>query len=558
MKIDLRFPFSLLLFLSLLACNNSSKPDDPAPLTLPTLTGISPAAAPVGDQITLTGTNFNPDPALNAVLIGGVPAVVVSATATTLVVTVPAGSANGPVSVTTGGQTVQSATAFTITPRLLKAVVEVQGTTFANLTWTRDKIYLLRGVVYIPADFTLTIEPGTVVKGAGPEQDPLGKNAAGLLVVERRGKLIARGTAAQPIVFTSAKPAGQRKAGDWGGIVLSGKAAINRPGPTPFVGGVRGTVEAYSEFDDNSGVLQYVRIEYAGASSAGATENRLGGLTLYGVGYNTTLDHLQVSHSSGDAFAWFGGTANLKNLVAFRNTGDDWSTDWGYLGNVQFGVSLRDPALADPLGSDGIESQNFDPGENPGGTLTRQNGLPQTAPVFANLSNFAFNTPPTTPGNYGAALNLRRNTAISIYNSVFYGYPEGLRLDGSAAGTLTNATSGALDLKGIVLANVLTPIIGAGDITTEQATTYFTAAGRANQVIAPSELPSLLLNSATFTLAAPNLLLQAGSPLLTGAVTGGKVGPSFFTPVTFRGAFGTDNWLAGWTNFTPQDSDYDR
>ena len=110
-------------------------------------------------------------------------------------VTVPAGAANGPVAVTTGGQTVQSQSAFTVFVAPMKPVVEVSGTTFANQTWTRDKVYLLKGMVYVPTLYTLTIEPGTVIKGGGPELDSTGRGIAGSLIIERRAKIIAKGTA---------------------------------------------------------------------------------------------------------------------------------------------------------------------------------------------------------------------------------------------------------------------------------------------------------------------------------------------------------------------------
>ncbi len=561
MKTNRRFLNVLLLLASLsaaiVACKKEPETPQPNPLPVTSITSIDPATAPVGSTIAITGTNFSTDPASNTISIGGVVATIVSASATRLVVVVPTGAVNGPVSVTAGGQTAQSTVSFTVAIPALKPIKEIRGTLFANRTFKKDTVYLLRGMVYIPADFTLTIEPGTVIKGAGPELDPEGKGIAGTLIIERRGKIIAKGTAAQPIVFTSGKPVGQRAPGDWGGLVLIGKAALNRPAATPFAGGVRGVAETYSEFDDNSGVLQYVRIEFAGTSQPSVPTNKLSGLTLYGVGYNTMIDHVQVSHSSSDAFGWFGGTVNAKNLVAYRSFDDDWSSDWGYVGKVQFGVALRDPAIGDPTGANGIESQNFDPGENATGPLAKQNGLPQTAPIFANISSFAFTSTPGT-GVYRAGIYLRGNTAISIYNSLLYGYPEGLYVEGTSTGTLANLTGGALDLKGNVLANVLTPVVGAGAITNDLATTYFTTTGRTNQIIQSTNLAALLLNGSNFDLTAPNFIPQAGSPLLTGAVTGDKLADSFFTPVMYRGAFGTQNWVAGWTNFNPQVMDYDR
>ena len=108
------------------------------------------------------------------------------------------------------------------------------------------------------------------------------------------------------------------------------------------------------------------------------------------------------------------------------------------------------------------------------------------------------------------------------------------------------------------MANVLAPFVGAGAVTSDQVSAYYAESARTNLVIASTDLPQLLLNPATFSLDAPNLLPQTGSSLLTGAVTGGKLANMFFAAVPYKGAFGTDNWLAGWTNFSPQNTDYDR
>ncbi|NEU69565.1 IPT/TIG domain-containing protein [Spirosoma agri] len=558
----------LLLLMSLTAAIISCKKggDDPTPTPTPaqpvtTITSISPATAPVGSTIAIGGTNFGTSPTSNTVTIGGVVATIVSVTDTQIVVVVPTGAANGPVSVTAGGQTAQSQSTFTVYVAPLKPVVEISGTTFANQNWTRDKIYLLKGLVYIPADFTLTIEAGTVIKGAAPDQDPDKKNMAGTLIIERRAKIIAQGTASQPIVFTSAKAAGQRAYGDWGGLVLIGKAAMNTTSTAALPGGVRGTVERYAEFNDNSGTLRYVRIEYAGAAQPTGSATRLSGLSLYGVGNSTVIDHVQVSYSGSDSFAWFGGTANLKNLVAYRSFDDDWSADWGYVGNVQFGVAVRDPDVADQSGSNGLELENYDPTATTDVTpVVLANGLQQTAPVFANLSSFGFGTTPTTnksakgTGAYLAGLYLRRNAAVAVYNSLLYGYPEGVSL--GATGATPGVTNNTIDLQGIVLANVLTPVVGNGVLTSDLTTTYFTTSGRANQIVQSSDLTALRLNN--FNATTPGFLPQSGSSLLTGAVTGGKLANSFFTPTTFRGAFGTDDWTTGWTNFFPQNTDYDR
>ncbi|MBC3787722.1 IPT/TIG domain-containing protein [Spirosoma utsteinense] len=553
----------LFFFLGLVMVGVSCKKDviddpQPQPALAPSITSIDPATAPVGSTIAVNGTNFDSAAVGTTVSIGGVSATIVSITSTRIVVTVPTGAVAGPISVTTGGQTVQSTVSFTPsatvpTPAGAKPVAEKQGTYFRNQSWSSDTVYVLRGKVYIPENFTLTIAPGTIIKGAGPESDPSGTNQAGALIIERRAQLIARGTAAQPIIFTSAKAAGGRNPGDWGGVVLIGKSPINRPRATPYPNGIRNTIEAYGEPFDNSGALQYVRIEYAGAG-------RLAGLSMIGVGNATTIDHVQVSYSASDAFAWFGGSVNAKNLYAYRNADDDWTVDWGYVGNVQFGVALRNPATADQSGSNGFEIENFDTDQTTDvEAVVPINGYTQRVAVFSNMSNFAYSTTPTTTAggaSYGAGIYLRRNSTVSIYNSLVYGYPEGIHLESVASAT--GITNGITDLKGIVLANVLTPIVGGGATTTEQVTAYVSGAGRANVVIASTDVASLLLNANTFTLDTPNFVPQAGSPILAGAITGDKLTNAFFSPVTYRGAFGTENWLAGWTSVTPQTTAYDR
>jgi hypothetical protein len=237
-----------------------------------------------------------------------------------------------------------------------------------NLTLVASKKYLLKGFVYVTDGITLTVEPGTIIKGD--------KDTKATLVVERGAKIIANGTTDKPIVFTSNQPKGSRAYGDFGGIVLAGKAPVNQANPT-MEGGIRNSYGG-SDPNDNSGSMKYVRIEFPGI--AFQTDREINGLTLYGVGSGTTLDYIQVSYSGDDSFEWFGGAVNAKHLIAHRGFDDDFDTDFGYKGKVQFGVALRDPAIADKSTSNGFESDNFDPG-TPATDLI-------TEPVFANMSVF--------------------------------------------------------------------------------------------------------------------------------------------------------------------------
>ncbi|MDJ1503386.1 IPT/TIG domain-containing protein [Xanthocytophaga agilis] len=518
---------------------------------------FTPKTATAGTEITIVGTKFSATASENIVKFGNVEAAIKSASTNQIVAIVPSNATTGKISVTVNGQTVSSSSDFTLSNR---SIVEISGEIKSSRTWSSDSIYLLKGFVYVTDGVTLTIEPGTLIKGD--------KESKGALVIEKGAKLMAEGTAQNPIVFTSNQAKGSRSYGDWGGVVLMGKAPHNRLATQTFEGGLRGTYGAFNVADDNSGSLKYVRIEFAGIALTASANSEVNGLTLYSVGSGTTLEHIQVSYSGDDSYEWFGGTVTAKYLVAYRGFDDDFDTDFGFSGKVQYGVSLRDPNIADQSGSNGFESDNFG---NSGTPATDQNnGLPLTSPVFANISVFGTSgtpssaaTPAPGSGPYQSAMHLRRNTSISIFNSVFVGYPEGLRLDNNdvdttvqtvGTSTYANAVSGNLQLRGIVLANVTNALLGKGKVTNDQASKVFNMTGNNNLVA--TTLSELSLNAANFTLGTPNFLPASGSPLLQNAVWTGKGDNSFFTKETFRGAFGTVDWTAGWTNFDPQNTDY--
>jgi hypothetical protein len=424
----------------------------------------------------------------------------------------------------------------------------LRGEIKANRTLSADTIYTLQDFVYVTNGATITIPAGTIIRGD--------KATKGALIIEQGAKINATGTKEKPIVFTSSQPAGSRSYGDWGGLVLIGKAPHNRPSSTAIEGGIRGTLGTFSDANDNSGTLKYVRIEFAGIALTTVANSEINGLTMYGVGAGTTIDYVQVSYSGDDSYEWFGGTVNAKHLVAFRGFDDDWDTDWGWIGKVQYGLSLRDPAIADQSSSNGFESDNFNPGVPADGT---NNGLPLTAPTFSNMSNFVTAGTPSNQaqsgsGPYQAGMHLRRNTSQSIFNSVLVGYPQGVRIDDAT--TYANITSGGVDLRGIVIANMTTPYTSGVAANVDVIKAFFETAGKGNRI---ADLTSLGLNANNFNLTAPSFLLQPSSSLLTGATFVGKAADSFFDKVTFIGAIGgTDDWTAGWTNFNPQTTDYSK
>ncbi len=176
----------------------------------------------------------------------------------------------------------------------------ITGSITANTTWRAGNKYVLTGFVYVESGATLTIEPGTIIKGDKPTK--------GSLIVKPGAKIIAVGTQDKPIVFTSNQAAGQRAAGDWGGLVLLGKAPVNK---TPaYVEGENVSQFGGTDPADNSGQLKYVRIEFAGI--AFETDKEINGLTFGGVGSGTQVDYVQVSYSGDDAYEWFGGTRQCK------------------------------------------------------------------------------------------------------------------------------------------------------------------------------------------------------------------------------------------------------
>lgn len=437
--------------------------------------------------------------------------------------------------------------------------VEVSGDIATSTTWTADKIYTLKGFVYVTEGATLTIEPGTIIKGD--------KASKGTLVITRGTKLLAVGTAAKPIVFTSALPAGIRSSGDWGGIILLGKAPVNQGDNVGIEGGLdaKGNAAKYIQYGgtdaaDNSGTLKYVRIEYAGIPFS--PDNEINGLTMGGVGNGTTLDFIQVYRSGDDAFEWFGGTVNAKHLLAIGSLDDDFDTDFGYSGKVQFGIAQRYPSIADNSGSNSFESDNDGSGSDK---------IPQTSAVFSNMTLIGPAQSGTTPANISAnfqhAAQIRRNSAESILNSVFVGYMEGIYIDDSKVttknSTSTNYTAGRLVFQNNVIAgsNRKSNEVKGDDAgqkaifeTSLRATNTFDAGSYGLTLFTdPYKLSSDFANPGT-----PNFAPVAASAAASGALyTNGKVTDAFFDKTgTFRGAIGATDWTAGWVNLNPQVTPY--
>ena len=345
--------------------------------------------------------------------------------------------------------------------------VTVSSNITANTTWSTGAVVLLSTQCFVKNNSVLTIQPGVIVLGD--------KNVAGAgLFITTGSQLIANGTPTSPIVFTSNQPVGQRGLGDWGGVVLLGLASNNSPAGTGTLTNPAGTnyieglpISSDTQYggtndNDNSGSMRYCRLEFGGYVYQPNKE--INGLTFGSVGRGTIIDFIQVSYANDDAFEWFGGTVNCKHLVAYRCLDDDWDTDNGFSGQVQFCLGVRDPAISDIPAistSEGFESDN-----DPNGTTAS----PLTSAIFCNVTDIGplrgvpTATFPTSGSGSGfkRGARIRRNSNLKIYNTILMDHvSRGVYIDGALCEG--NANTGALKFQNNILA-------GYGQKATETGT----------------------------------------------------------------------------------------
>jgi hypothetical protein len=405
-------------------------------------------------------------------------------------------------------------------PGIDKPVIVVTGDVGVNETWTSTNYYVLRGAVFVRSGSTLDIQAGTKIVGES--------GSTGTLIVERGGRLNAIGTATAPIVFTSDQPIGQRSRGDWGGLIINGRAPINF-----------GTGEAAGEGDtgvyggndpnDNSGILRYVRVEFGGIEFS--PDNELNGIAFQAVGRGTQVDHVQSHLSRDDAMEWFGGTVDGKYLVMSGAADDslDWTFGWG--GRIQFAALLQRGDDAD----NGIEADNNE---------FNNNVTPRSNPQIYNVT--ICGDPNGLASEVQRAANLRRGTAFTIRNFLITGMRQGFQIETTNTATTAQVDNGTSQMgAGVSWGNV-----SAANAMHSSVTTY-TTSGR---------FPKVVLNQAAGISAAAcnasNLNPALQPPLAS--LAGGQLAPiqppndGFFDAVTFIGAVPpapTPNWMDGWTSF---------
>ena len=296
----------------------------------------------------------------------------------------------------------------------------------ADRTLSSGKTYKLKGPTRILPGVTLTIPPCVKIIGEGPTSVLVAMpgdygNVADTTPVGN-GKLEAKGEADAPIIFTSSQPAGKRLPGDWGGVMLLGNAhentAVRAQGVVtrPAIEGLDSQVQYgwdTDEFDDeSSGSIEYVRIEYASREVRPGEETN--GLTFGAVGSGTTIDHVMVSNSNDDCFEWFGGTVNASHLIAYNCDDDEFDTDHGFSGHVQFAFGRQIDGTLE-LDSGGFE---FDTGV--------VGATPQSTPQFSNVTLCGTRENPPASGTAPrTGMALRTLVGGAILNTLVTGFENG-------------------------------------------------------------------------------------------------------------------------------------
>ena len=413
-------------------------------------------------------------------------------------------------------------------------------------TTTLSGVVYLDGFVHVINNAELYILPGTVIRGKLTDVTV----TPGVLVISRGSKIHAVGTAANPIVFTSIKSeTGGRAGGDWGGLAICGNAKTNTHTlPTPvgsfkeakLEGFVTNEPNGYRNYGgnndaDNSGELSYVRIEFAGVSlNPTVLNNEINGLTLGAVGSGTKIDHIQVSFCGDDSFEWFGGTVDAKYLISNRTRDDDFDTDNGFSGRIQFGLAIRDPYIADDAdpsyASNGFECDNN--GTSP------YYALPITKAVFSNITmvgpygdGTAYGDIPGVNARHAAGAHLRRNMAQSVFNSLFVGWKQGLRYQGG--NTKDNLTATAIDSSAAYANNIITDVTSQTTYVNDGTTfdkPWYHAYASANNVDTLTTAAQIAFVNAWIQLGSgtPDYRLQAASTASAGAsFTNSNIGGGF-------------------------------
>lgn len=449
------------------------------------------------------------------------------------------------------------------------AAAEISADITANRTLYADTTYTLKGFIHVANGATLTIQPGTTIKG---DYTILGSS----LMVLRGAKIQAVGTAEAPIVFTSSRPVGQRQAGDWGGLILVGNAIINRSGAVEIEGsgtdgqavvGGKNYQVLYSGGNtptDNSGELKYVRVEFAGF--APSLNNELNSFTFAAVGSGTRVSYVNAVSGLDDSFEFFGGGFDFTNAVAYEGEDDQFDMSEGWSGRMQFLISYKSTNVAIRTGAgsyasdmEGIEND----GCNGSGCDLGFDTAPFTIPVVANFTLIGAGVQSIHGAGGGYGMMLRRGTGGYYVNGVLARYPAaGISLRDAA----TYARAGATAIPDLATADlairnvyiVETPLAFQAPSATQNAfdlagnAITHNAAGAAAALFAGIPATGATPSGASafdFTPASGSAIATGGLATFTGKLAA-KAGTAV-TGTTYLGAAapGGAKWWLGWTNY---------
>jgi hypothetical protein len=415
-----------------------------------------------------------------------------------------------------------------------------------EITWTNDFEWVIDGRVFVNDGQELTIEPGTVVRGRA-RQDP---DETSVLVVARGGRLIADGTAADPIIFTAEDDdltnydatEFVNDRGLWGGVIILGNAPTNNSSTIEVrIEGISSSeprgVYGGNDSDDDSGILRYVSIRHGGVAIA--PNNEINGLTLGAVGSGTIIDFVEVYANDDDGFEWFGGTVDAKHLISAFNGDDSFDMDQGYTGRGQFFFAVQAQAPAGHTGElDGANSGTAGPGG--------EDSQPYATATIYNAT-YIGSGPQGVAGTL--TLSMVDNFAGSYYNSIFTSFPGRALLIEDDANTTTGDSRARFEAGTLNVENNIFWSYGAGatflDLVSNTGpfgatvATYLAANG--NRIIDPA------LGGIAREAAGLNPVPAASGAADTGAAS---VPAGFYDAVDYIGAFEpgvTTHWAEGWT-----------
>lgn len=407
-----------------------------------------------------------------------------------------------------------------------------------HVTWTSNNEYLLDGLVFVEDGAVLTIDQGTVIRGKA--QPTTGDNTSALIIA-RGGKIMANGTASQPIIFTAevdnlSDPTDLLPSdrGLWGGLLILGYATINTATGVGQIEGIDpneprgqyggGDLPGGPDDHDDSGVLRYVSIRHGGAEIGAG--NEINGVSFGAVGDQTVVDYVEVFANLDDGFEWFGGTVHCKHLVSAFNADDGFDYDEGFRGKGQFWFVIQGE-------DDGDRCAEQDGGTNP------EDGTPFAIPMLANVSYIGGGL--NTVNNGSQLMIFRDNAGGKYYNSIFTEYnAAGITIEDLTSGEDSRARleAGDLVLKNNIWWNFV------GNTLSDIAPQGFVAdslAANMNQIVDPQLLSISRTNDRGL-----DPRPAANGPAASGAMA---LSDPFFTNVPYYGAFdpNTVPWIRGWT-----------